>query len=49
MDLKLDQVIRYKGTDYKIIGVEYVSGKSARIMIAINGKVTIISCNEINK
>ena len=49
MELKLDQVVRYKGADYKIIGVCIESGKVARVMLAINGKVTIINSNEINQ
>jgi hypothetical protein len=48
MNYQLDQMFRYNGADYKIIGVLIEgSGNTSKIMIAINGKVTIIDCNEI--
>ena len=48
MNYKLDQVIRYNGTEHKIVGVLIErSGNVSKIMLAIDGKISIIDCNEI--
>jgi len=48
MNYQLDQVIRYNGTEHKIVGVLIErSGNVSKIMLAIDGKIHIINSNEI--
>ena len=43
MKYNLDQVVRYEGADHKIVGVLIErSDNTSKVMLAINGKVTII-------
>jgi len=48
MNYQLDQVVRYKGTEHKIVGVLVDGlGNVSKIMLDIDGKISIINCNEI--
>ena len=48
MKFELDQVVTYKGKEYKIIGVLVErSDKTSKVMLAIDGKVAIINTEEI--
>ena len=48
MNYQLDQVIRYNGAEHKIVGVLIErSGGTSKVMLAIDGKIHIINCNEI--
>ena len=45
---KVDQMVQYNGTEHKVVGVLIErSGGTSKVMLAIDGKIHIINCNEI--
>ena len=46
---KVDQMVRYNGAEHKVVGILIErSGGTSKVMLAIDGKITIINSNEIN-
>ena len=47
--IKLDSIVSYKGTKYKVVGVHFEKHTVVRIMIVINKKIEIVSVQDVTE